>query len=117
MATNMDMFTVFDKSDCLKFVDDLSQVDKSNTFLKDRNNHRFLSAQLDMCVRFRAHGGSFRGHPSLKEMAHFIAVAASPSMLGVVTPTLDGDQAKERSPVDASKFSDSISPWDGNLVK
>jgi hypothetical protein len=64
MVTNMDMFTVFNKSDCLKFIDDLSQVDKSNPILKDCNNHRFLLAQLDMCVRFRAHGGSFQGHPS-----------------------------------------------------
>jgi hypothetical protein len=32
MASNMDLFTVFDKSDCLKFVDDLSQVDKSSIF-------------------------------------------------------------------------------------
>jgi hypothetical protein len=58
----------------------------------------------------------FQGCPSLKEMAHFIAVAASPSMLGVVTPTLDEEQAKEKSLIDASKLSDSITLWDGNLV-
>jgi hypothetical protein len=87
-----------------------------NSFLKDCNNCRFLSVQLNTCVRFWAHGGSLWGHPSLEEMAHFIAVAASPLMLGVVTPTLDGDEAKERIPIDVAKFSDSISPWDGNLI-
>jgi hypothetical protein len=49
-------------------------------------------------------------------MAHFIAVAASPSMLGAVTPNLDGDLAKEKSPIDASKLSDFITVWDSNLV-
>jgi hypothetical protein len=43
----------------------------------------------------------------LKELANFGAVAMSPSMLGVPTPTcVTTTAAKEPAPIDSSKFSD-----------
>jgi hypothetical protein len=65
-------------------------------------------ATTNMFVRFWAHGGSFQGRPSLKEMSYLIALVASPSRLGMATPGSDGDLIMEQSPIDVNKLSDSI---------
>jgi hypothetical protein len=115
-ATDIDMFAVFDKQDCVKFVDDLYNNNKGIAFLRDKGSRRYLSAQLHMCVQFRSHGGTFRGNPTLTEMSSFVVVALSPAMLGPDTPTAVPVVAtKEPAPIDSSKFSDAINIWDGSL--
>jgi hypothetical protein len=58
-VSSIDMFVVFDKDDCKKLVEDIFNNHKNIPYLRDKNHRHFLSAQLHMCVQFRAHGGSF----------------------------------------------------------
>jgi hypothetical protein len=115
-AQTIDEFVVYDKADCEKFVEDLHHSNKTIAHLRDKGHRRFLAAQLYLCVQYRAHGGTFQGSPTLKEMASSVAVAQSPSMLGVATPVAAPTAtSKEPAPIDSSKFSDAIAVWDGSL--
>jgi hypothetical protein len=116
MAKSIDEFVVYDKQDCQKFVDDLVKANKTNTFLLDQGNRRFLTSQLHMCVQYRAHGGSFKGDPTLQEMASFVKIAMSPALMNAATPAAGQIVvSKEPAPIDSSKFSDAIAVWNGDL--